>query len=411
MAAAVIPFLAAPILGRIYLPEDYALLAAFGALVNVAASIATLHYQHGIVIEKTTQRAHQLALVALAATAAFAMFTIPVAVALYLIDPFADAFRGYGLWFAALPFSTLVVGTSLTAMAIANRDQAYKILSVMQFTASAASALASIAFGLLSLRSDGLMLAAMLSQAITLGFSVAILHRRNVLRAGISKRKLMRLSARHRGYPLFTMPASFLQSVGAQLPILALTSMGAATTLGSFSRAQQLLILPVSMFSGAVARVYIQRAAEEYNKTGSCRALYIRTVPIISFVAIPFFLTFTLLGETIFTVYLGENWREAGQIAQILCPVLVFQMFVSSLGSSILYTGNQHLSLHLHAFGLALALIGCLVPQILHADALQVLQGWALALSALGIIQIYIGWKLAKQTTRKAKGGIHGAIS
>lgn len=401
VAAAIIPFVAAPMLGRIYIPEDYALLAAYTAVVNIAASIATLHYQHGVIVEKTTQRAHQLAWIALAASAAVALLMIPLAVGVYLLDPFATAARGHRLWFAALPLSTLIVGTSLTAMAIANRARSYKTLAVMQFSAAAASALASIAFGLLSLGSDGLMLATILSQTIILGFSMVILFRHDVLAAGSSKRKLARLAVRHKGYPLFTLPAALVQSIGAQLPVLVLTLMGAASTLGSFSRAQQLLILPVSMFSGAVSRVYIQRAAEDYNRTGSCRGIYLKTLPLLACIAIPFLLTFTLLGEKIFTLYLGENWREAGQIARVICPVLFLQMFVSPLGSSILFPGNQHLSLYVQTFGLALALVGCLVPQVLYADPSKVLQGWTLALSALGILQIYIGWKLSMRTIRK----------
>jgi O-antigen/teichoic acid export membrane protein len=401
MAAALIPFMAAPVLGRVYLPEDYALLATYVAVVNLATSFVTLQYQHGILIEKTTRRAHQVAWVSLAATAGVAALMIPVGLGIFLLDPFAAASGGHQMWFAALPLSILVAGTSFAAMAVANRSRAYKTLAAMQFSSPAASAIASIAFGLLSFRAEGLMLATMLGQAITFGFSTFVLLRHNVLQQRSSIRNLTRIAARHRGFPLFTLPAAFMQTMGAQLPVMVLTFMGAAGTLGSFSRAQQLLILPVSMFSSAVGRVYFQRAAEDYNRTGSCREILLKTIPLLSVIAIPFLLAFTLLGESIFAFYLGENWREAGKISRIICPVLFLQMFVSPLGSSILFAGNQRVSLYLQTFGLALALVGCLIPQGLHAEPYQVLLGWALALSALGILQIYIGWKLAKQTTRK----------
>jgi len=402
MLAAIVPFLAAPILGRIYRPEDYALLATYGAVVNVAAAIATLHYQHGVLVERTTQRAHQMAWISIAATMTVAAMMIPVAVGIYFLDPFAASVRGHRLWFLVLPLSTLVSGMSLAAMAVANRAQSYKTLAVMQFTAAAASAMASIAFGLLHLQSDGLMLAYAVSQIVTLGFSASILVRHRVFAAVSSRRRLGWLAVRHRGYPLFTLPAAVIHSLSAQLPVFVLTAMGASATLGAFSRAQGLLFLPVIMFSGAVGRVYIQRAAADFNRTGSCRPVFLKTTPLIMLYAAPFLVSFTLFGETIFTLYLGENWREAGQIAQIICPILFLQMFASPLGSSIVFAGNQHVGMYVHIVGILLASLGCLAPILYSEHPHHVLRGWALGMCALNVLQLALGWKLSKAPNQEA---------
>lgn len=392
---AIIPFFAAPVLGRIYRPEDYALLAAYVAVVNIAAAVATLHYQHGVLVERTIQRAHQLAWISIAATIGVAALMLPVAIGLYLLDPFAAASRGGRLWFLLLPLSTLVSGASLAAMAVANRGRAYKSLAAMQFAAAAVSALASIVFGLMNLRSDGLMLAYVLSQAITLMFSGAILFNHGVHAAGVSRRKLIRLAVRHRGYPLFTLPAAFLQSLGGQVPVIVLTVFGAAATLGAFSRAQSLLILPVMMFSSAISRVYFQRAAGDYNKTGSCKGIFLKTTPLIAVFAFPFLLAFALFGEELFSFYLGTNWRQAGEIAEIISPVLFLQMFVSPLGSSVLFSGNQHLSTYVHSLGLVLIAAGCIVPLLNGLGARGLIIGWALSLCILNILQIGLGWVLS----------------
>jgi O-antigen/teichoic acid export membrane protein len=304
------------------------------------------------------------------------------------------------VWFAALPFSVFVAGVSLTAMSLANRMQAYRLLAIMQFAAALVSALASIALGFLRLGAEGLLTAYIVSQFILLGFSLAILARFGVIAERPRVSTLRRLALRHRGYPFFTLPGQLMQSIGLQLPVLTLTMLGATASLGSFNRAQQILFLPLSLFSAAITRVHFQNAAADYNKHGNCRPVFIKTAFVISLFAIPFMLIVLFLGEPIFTLYLGRNWSEAGRIAEIICPVFALQMFVAPLGSSLLFTGNQRLSLYIQTVGLFIAIAATTFPIEFGFDDYQILTGWTAALSALACGQIYFGWRLAKAPMR-----------
>jgi O-antigen/teichoic acid export membrane protein len=400
--ASIIPFLIAPVLGRIYHPEDYGLLASYTAIANVAASVATLHYQHGVLTEKTEQRAHQMALLSLLATLGVAAVIVPVAVGVFFLDPFESATHGHRLWFLMLPVSTVVSGASLAAIAVANRARAYRRLAVMQISAAAASALGSLAFGLAGMRSDALLLAYVMSQAVSLGFSISIATRHQVWRHRASTRKIFSLAYKHRGYPMFTMPGALVQSIGLQLPIFTLTYLGEASLLGSFSRAQSLLILPISLLSGAIGRVYFQRATEDYNRTGNCRPIFLKAMPLIFVLAFPFLVLFGVFGPSVITLYLGDNWKEAGQVAQILAPVFFLQMFVGPLGGSTLFAGNQRLSLIVHVFGIVLVLIGCGIPMLVGTQPTGVIIGWAVAVGFFYVIQTGLGWELSAKQNRWA---------
>lgn len=401
-AGAIIPFLAAPVLGRIYRPEDYALLAAYAAIVGVATSATTLHYHHSILVEQTTRRAHQMAWVALIPVLAISVIMVPLAIGIFLFAPFGGELEAAQFWFLGLPLSTAIAGISVVALSVGNRGKNYRVMALMQLASATSSALMSIALGLTGFGAGGLMTAYITSQAITLGFSLMILKHNRLTRVRPSHVRLRRLAIRHRGYPLFTLPGAFIQSITAQLPIFLLTSLGSASVVGAYSRAYQLLILPISMFGSAVGRVYFQRAAEMYNNTGSCRDLFVKTAGLIAVPAIPFLVIMALFGDDIFVIYLGQSWEQAGRIAQILAPLMALQMFVSSLGSSILFFGNQKFSAIMHTAGLLLAAVGCLIGWSFGGTAMATILGWAVAQGIFCLVQIAAGWNLSMRTDRQS---------
>jgi O-antigen/teichoic acid export membrane protein len=146
--AAIIPFLAGPLLGRIYAPTDYGLLASYTAFVNISASVVTFNYHYGVLTEKFDLNAHRLAFISLSSTVGVAAVMIHVGICIYLVDPFETTTSSQAEWILLLPVSTLVVGASLFAMAAANRAHNYKVIALMLFLAATTGALSSLVLSL-----------------------------------------------------------------------------------------------------------------------------------------------------------------------------------------------------------------------------------------------------------------------
>ena len=328
---------------------------------------------------------------------------VPVAIGVFLLDPLGGpeaVSRAHRFWFLMLPISTAVSGAAVVAMAVANRARAYRTIATLQFSAATASACASLVFGLAGMGGDGLLLAYGVGQAVFLGFAIAIVRRGRLLRHPISTGSLLRLAQQHRGYPVFTMPTALLQTLMLQLPLFVFIYLQEAALLGALGRAQSLLILPILLISNAISRVYFQRATEDYNRTGTCRPIFVKTVPLILVVAAPFLMLFGLFGPGVFTLYLGANWTEAGQIARILAPVFFLQMFANVLGASALFAGNQLLSLKLQVLGGVLTVAGCGLPLAIGLAPTDAITGWALAISVFYLLRIWLGWELSSKDNR-----------
>lgn len=391
--AAIIPFLAAPVLGRIYNPEDYGLLASFIAIVVVSASVVTMNYHHGVVIEKTDRRAHQVAFLSLAAVTGVAILMVPIAIGIFFLDPFGSAAPDHQFWYLLLPISTFVVGISLTAMAVANRAQAYRTIAAIQFLTATASVLASVAFGLAGMRSSGLFLGYLSSQAVTLAFSVAILIRHEVLKHRSPMRQIRRLTVRHRGFPLFTTPSSFIRAQAEKSPEFMLMRLGASDALGSYSRAIQLISMPVFMITTSVSRVYFRTASEEFIRDGNCMGRFWKTsFSMLLIGALPFMVIW-LFAEQLFTFYLGPNWSMAGVIARILAPMLYLQFALQPVNSVFQFAGKQRYGLALNVAYLVSVMGGVWIAFMIDDNSLSVIKGFSTGTSVAILLQFVFAAK------------------
>ncbi|MEO0754379.1 MAG: hypothetical protein AAFY85_06230, partial [Pseudomonadota bacterium] len=61
LLAAAVPLLAAPIIGRLYTPSDYAPLAAFAAISAVVGTVSTLQLSNAIIAERRAANANAIA--------------------------------------------------------------------------------------------------------------------------------------------------------------------------------------------------------------------------------------------------------------------------------------------------------------------------------------------------------------
>lgn len=358
--AILVPLLAAPILGRLYAPADYGALAQYMAPAAVLGVVACLQFQHAIIAERSDRTAASVAwLCILTALGTAALVALGVAAAWH---PWLSA-TAAGAWFLALPLTVAGAGVIAAGGFLANRHRHYRWLALMQVAPVLATVALSIALGWLAWGADGLLAAYLAGQAMQLAGHAWVLRRVPGLRAAARPARLRVLARRHWRFPTFTMPGEFLGQINIQAPVFALTALGADATLGAFARARSLVSMPIGALGGAVAQVFRREAAAQYHATGSCRRLMLRTAGGLFLAGIGPCLLFIALAPWLFTVYLGPAWREAGEIARILAPMLLLQMVVSPVSIMVLIAGRQ-LEAFLVQGVLALALLAAFVTII-----------------------------------------------
>lgn len=130
-------------------------------------------------------------------------------------------------------------------------------------------------------------------------------------------------------FPLFDIPAASLGSLATQMPVYLISAYFGGAILGLYALTHRVMAMPLTLVATAVVGVFKQRAAEDFHRTGSCRAIYLKSLGLLTACAFPPFLVVFTLGPELFALVFGEAWRPAGNYAQIL-SVMFFLKFVAS---------------------------------------------------------------------------------
>jgi O-antigen/teichoic acid export membrane protein len=391
--AMAVPILAAPVLGRLYVPSDYGALAQYMAPAAVLAVLASLQFQHAIIAERTDRSAGQVTWLTLLGGLAGAVLTV-VMVAVLWRPLLAGSAAGEWLWL--LPLTVASAGVIAAGGFLANRHQRYSWMARLAISHMLVTVALSIALGFLGWGADGLLTAYFLGQFVQL---VAYLHLLLDLRATImpwpGMARLRVLVRRHWKFAAFALPSEFSSQINMQMPVFALSALGADATLGAFTRARQLVSMPITVVGQSVAQVFRREASELHRKTGSCRALMRRTALWLFAAGISPCLFFMVFAPWMFSFYLGPDWREAGEIAQILAPMLLLRVVVSPLTTVFLFTGNQALDLKLMITSAVLMALFIGTGCILGGTALSVIWAFALCYGVIYLIYIIASFRVA----------------
>jgi O-antigen/teichoic acid export membrane protein len=384
--AIAIPILAAPILGRLYTPADYGALAQYMAPAAVLGVVACLQFQHAIIAEGSDRTAGAVAwLCIMTAVGVGAVVALGVAA---LWSPMLAGSTA-GRWFFLLPITVVGAGVTAAGSFLANRHRRYRWIATMQVANVATTVALSIALGFQSWGADGLLTAYFLGQGIQVGGHLWLLA---LLRDSLRFPSLARLRVlvrRHWKFPAFTLPSEFSGQINMQAPIFALSGIGADATLGAFARARQLVSMPITLLSGAVAQVFRREAAELYRTTGSCRALMLRTAGGLLLAGIGPCLLFMVFAPWLFTVYLGSSWREAGEVARMIAPAWLLAMVVSPV-STIFYIANRQKEDFLLSIISSVIIFGSIISiTVIMNDPSLLIAGYSVALSIVYIMYLF----------------------
>ena len=377
--AMALPILIAPILGRLYLPADYGALAQYMAPAAIIVVLATLQMQHAIIADEDEADMATAFWFCIYAALGFAVLT---GGALALLWQPLLAGTAAGAWFFALPLTVAITGLVTGGTFLANRQRRFKWLASLQIGMTVTQLSLSVLFGVLGWGAAGLILAYLAGQMIQFAAHIGLLLSTP---GGVPVRpdraQLRRMFQRHWRYPAFTLPSELLDRINNQAPILALTVLGVAATLGAFSRARQLVSIPATIAGEALAQVFRQEGAIQYRETGSCRRLMIQTAAGLFALGIVPCLTFVFLAPWMFRVYLGPAWVEAGELARILAPMLLLRVTAYPLLQAFQFTGNQALNFRLTLLSTAvmIALLGAAL--VIYGTAQEVVIAFSIAVS------------------------------
>jgi O-antigen/teichoic acid export membrane protein len=336
----VIALFTAPILTRIYLPEEYGILGIYMSVAAIFGVFATLMYDQTIVITKHHSDASHLVRGILSMTAIVS--GISFVIVFLFKDVIANLLKAPEAadWFLFIPLTVVFSGLTAVFNTWANRHKRYKRLASTRVTVGIISIVISMSLGLLIDGPFGLIVALLSHQGLMGLFMFLQAYRFDrEFFVPYSKPRVKELLKEYQHFPRFSVFSELINRVTNQMPVYLLSIFTGKQAVGHYNMSNRMLGLPIAFLSSAVTEVFKQKAAADYHSDGSCRTIYVKTLKALTSLSIVPFLLLAIFAPDLFEFVFGENWRQAGVYTRPL-SILFFFKFISSPLSYMYYIAN-----------------------------------------------------------------------
>lgn len=291
---------AIPVLTRLYTPEDFGLLAAFTALVQILIPLVTLRYLVALPLPRNDRIAFALLVLCLAVALAFSAV---IGAVLYAFGPTL-----FG-WFSMeklVPFWWLlalgILGASIyeTLTMWATRKRAYRVIARTQIVQSVAGEGLKVLLGLLAVKPLGLLAGQVAGHSGGLSRLLATFWQDyRMLRRGLRWRHVRLVAWRYRGFPAYRLPAQFLLVFSIQAPLLFAAWLYDAETTGQLGLAMMAILLPMSIIGVAISKSFYAEIADRKNQRSHLSSL-LNTTAFLFLATLCISLPLSIFSSTLF---------------------------------------------------------------------------------------------------------------
>ncbi|MBU8891944.1 MAG: oligosaccharide flippase family protein [Bacteroidales bacterium] len=343
--AQILPFIAAPVLTRLYGPEDFGTVALFVSVVHIFGAVSNGRYEFAILIPKRERDSLHIVILSfiIAFFASFFLF--------FLILIFHDQIINIlnapklEMWLYFIPLSVLLTGTYNALNYFNTRKKEFRYIAFSKIYRSFSKSLIQIIVGFVKIIKGGLVL----GQIGSLFFGnyqllkVFLKEKKELKKISLFKIKF--LAKKYKDFPLYTLPGSFLNQLSLYLVNFLVSWLYSITSVGHYSVASKYLGMPSVLIGRSIQQVYAQEISKKRQKHGNAINTFTSTLKRLLYLGIPIFIILFFIVEDAYAIILGEKWRIAGHYAQIMLPLFFIRFIATPLNITTVIFEKQKIGL------------------------------------------------------------------
>ena len=353
----IILLIGAPLLTRLYTPEDFGLLAVYGSILAFASVVSCLNYEQAIPLCEDENSALNIAILCFILVITSGLVTCFI---IYfwgaLISQILEVQRLIDyLWL--LPLGILLTGFYNILNYWGLRTKQFRDISLTKFcqaTTTLIVQLVGFKYGATALLAGQLTGQTLANSILT----IKIITKKDLSKFNFSM--MMVGFSRYRFLSLGGTCSSLVNTAGHQLPPLVFASFFSAATVGSYALAFRLLTLPASLVGAAFSQVFLSHGVDS-QRTGNLNILYAKVQNSLFQLGLSPAIAIIFIAPELFSFIFGEIWREAGIYSQWLSLSAFLGFVVSPLSNIFTILERQALGLTLQLFLLMLRFSGLLI--------------------------------------------------
>ncbi len=387
---AIVVLSSAPILTRIYEPEEIGGWVIWFSFSLMLASLSSLGYAQSIVLPRRHRDGAMLLMLSLTACLVIGIagggifWLLPVA---WLQ---AAGIADVWYWGAGLAVMVPLIGFTECFGSWCVRRELFTGFAVAQGVIAAAIPVAQIAGNYVMERADlALIVGSILGQGVgILGLVVYIFfkpERPNWGGQGVLKR-LRVVAVRQRAYPLFILPYNLIGTLRERFVFILLGSLSVAAA-GLYGLAARIVNVPNNLLASSLKPVFYQiLATRELGQLESeVKSLLVAVARLI----VPVWVLLVVFAEPLFALVFGEKWRDAGLYAAALSFAAIPQLLGNWLDRIFYVTGNQKLVFRMEGVFSTLTVVMVSIAALLDVGPFAVVVTQTATLSAYFLIYLY----------------------
>lgn len=265
--------------------------------------------------------------------------------------------QGYFLGLFLTWLYIIIVNTQLMSIVYTNRKGHYNKLFLNPIIGAICNILIAIPLGLLGVGFSGFLLTTIISNLIML---IHMSSGENPFYKGFRLQDAFYVIRRYKEYILFQCPSNFVQNIATEMPAQVLNRYFTTQELGGYSMCLRMLKYPVRLIAAPISTVYF-KTASEYHKEKKNLALFTYKMisRILLFSLIPV-AGCSLVAESMFAFFLGNQWREAGTIASVLVTQYMMLFCSQCVSYCRVAIGRQKANFVFYLVRLIMVTIACI---------------------------------------------------
>lgn len=388
--AQLIPIVVAPILTRLYSPEDFGLIALYLSIVAIITVFATGRYEMAIMLPEKDADVNGILKLIMLLTLTVSLITF---IAALLFSHEVAVFLGNEKlvpWLYFIPLSIILTATYQSFNYLLIRTNNFKRLAGNKVISSTSNASMQLGVGYTLNTPLGLLFGHLAS----LTFSIYMIVKSKLIHHFFSFGNSSATSSaqKYQKFPRYDMPAILINLTANQLPLLVLGKYFGFGVLGAYSFMYKMLMMPVGLLSNSILDVFKQKATEDYNTLGNCHEVYVATFKQLFLLSVPIFVVFSVFAPEVFSFVFGVKWKLAGEFAQVMAPMFFFKFVTSPLSYTLFIVGKQKQNLKGQIGILAASLFAILVG-LYFDDAYAFLITFSALNSLVYVIYLFLSYR------------------
>lgn len=353
-----------PILTRLYTPEDFGNLAIYMSILGILTVISSFRYE--LALPASVNSKEEINLLFLSFLIIAINFIILILFTYFFLDDLLSLLNQKYLvpykWL--IPFGFLFMGIYRISVQLATKQKRYKDIAKTKISQSMGMVGIQILF--FKLGAFALLLGHIIGQSlgvIRILFSSEILKN---IRSHVSRKSILEVAFKYKNFPKFSLPSALLNVVGAQLPIIMLSSLFSPAIAGFYALAQRIIFLPVTMLTGSIVSIIFGEGRNLKNNNQLEKKIW-DIHKVLSFIALPIAIAVFLVMPDIFRIIFGDRWEMAGSFAALLMPWFFLVFTMTPVFDTFEAFYNQRIVMFFQLF-LSIGRVGAIFLGYLQAD-------------------------------------------